>query len=406
MTPAPEFDLMSPQVRANPYPLYEYLRNHATLYFHEPWDTWFIVQYDACTTVLKSPVFGREITRVLTREGQGLAPEPPPDVAHLVQTQSAWMLLKDPPDHTRLRGMVHKAFTPRTVERLREAVQRMVNTALDQALQSDEFDLIDTIAYPIPVRVIAELLDIPEADRPLFTGWSQDITPSLDFDDRREVYVQASSATASFYAYLQDLTAERRQHSGDDLLSALIAAEAEDQRLSEHELISTAMLLLVAGHETTVNLIGNGMLALMRHRDQWDRLTADPALAKSAIEELLRYDSPVQLTARYVLEDTEILGVPMRIGQQVSTVLAAANRDPARFPYPQRLDITRDATGHLAFGSGIHYCVGAPLARLEGQIVFETLARRAPGLRLGSAVPEYRPTLTLRGLKSLRLRVH
>ncbi|HYO89887.1 MAG TPA: cytochrome P450 [Candidatus Limnocylindrales bacterium] len=356
-------------------------------------------------TVLKNAHFGREIFQVVSRETIGLASEPPEDVRALVETQAAWMLLKDPPDHTRLRNLVHKAFTPRTVERLRIAVQQMTDQALDAALAHRDFDLIDALAYPIPVQVIAELLGVPEADHARLKEWSRGISPSLDFDNRHEIYVHASTATAAFYAYLQTLVEERRKHPGDDLLSALVAAEAEGEHLSEHELLATAMLLLVAGHETTVNLIGNGTLALLRQRDQWERITANPALAKGAVEELLRFDSPVQLTARWVLADTDMLGVPMRVGEQVTLLLGAANRDPARFPSPSRLDITRDASGHLAFGNGIHYCIGAPLARLEGQIIFETLARRAPTLRLGEQAPVYRPTMTLRGLQSLPVTV-
>ncbi|MGL4649909.1 MAG: cytochrome P450, partial [Caldilineaceae bacterium] len=318
----------------------------------------------------------------------------------------AWMLLKDPPDHTRLRGLVHKAFTPRTVERLRAAVQRRTDSAVNSALDRGTFDLIDTLAYPIPVQVIAELMGVPHGDETLFMAWSRDISPSLDYDDRREVYVRASAATAAFTAYLRDLVAERRRQPGEDLLSALIAAESDGQQLTEHELLATAMLLLVAGHETTVNLIGNGVLALMHQRDQWDALVADPALARTGVEELLRFDSPVQLTARYVLQDTHVLGVPMTVGQEVVAILAAANRDPVRFTDPARLNLQRDATGHLAFGSGIHYCVGAPLARLEGQVIFETLARRLPRLQLSGEPPVYRPTFTLRGLQSLPLRVN
>ena len=322
---------MSPEVRANPYPLYERLRTHAPVYYAAQTHQWILTRYDDCVTVLKDPHFGREILKLHTREEMGLDPEPPADVRSLVEAQGAWMLFKDPPDHTRLRGLVHKAFTPRTVERLRSAVQRLTDAAVDLALEQGTFDLIETLAYPIPVQVIAELMGVPHADEALFMGWSRAITPSLDFDDRREIYVRAAEATTSFIAYLRDLVAERRRQPGDDLLSALITAESEGQHLTEHELLATAMLLLVAGHETTVNLIGNGVLALMQQRDQWDMLVDDPTLARTGVEELLRYDSPVQLTARYVMADTHVLGVPMSAGQAVMTMLAAANRDPVSF---------------------------------------------------------------------------
>ena len=395
---------MAPEIRANPYPLYERLRAHAPIYYAANTHQWILTRYDDCATLLKDPHFGREIHRLRSREDMGLPAEPPQDVRSLVEMQGAWMLFKDPPDHTRLRGLVHKAFTPRTVERLRAAVQRLTDSAVDFALEQVEFDLIETLAYPIPVQVIAELMGVPHADEVLLMGWSRAISPSLDFDDRREIYVTAAEATSAFADYLRELAAERRRHPGEDLLSALIAAESEGQSLTERELLATAMLLLVAGHETTVNLIGNGVLALMEHRDQWDQLVADPALARSGVEELLRYDSPVQLTTRYVMQDTHVLGVPMSAGQEVVAILGAANRDPVRFTDPARLDLNRDATGHLAFGSGIHYCVGAPLARLEGQVIFETLARRLPRLQLGDTPPVHRPTFTLRGLQSLPLR--
>jgi cytochrome P450 len=262
-------------------------------------------------------------------------------------------------------------------------------------------DIIAGLAVPLPVTVIAEMIGVPMDDRDKFREWSRDLAGTLELTEAPEVYERGSRATEAFADYLRDLLAERRQHPQDDLLSALVAAEEAGDKLTEDELIATVILLLIAGHETTTNLIGNGMLALMRNPGQLEKLKADPSLIRTAIEELLRYDSPVQMTARWVLEDLEFNGQPMTKGQQVATLLGAANHDPEQFANPQTLDITREDNHHLAFGSGIHYCVGAPLARLEGQIAIATLLRRMPNLTLTTDSPPYRDTYVLRGLREM-----
>jgi cytochrome P450 len=273
-------------------------------------------------------------------------------------------------------------------------------------------DVIDDLATPLPVTVIAEMLGVPLDDHDAFRTWSRYLAGTLELTQSQEVVDQAAEAVVDFDAFLRRLVNERRRHPQDDLLTALVAAEEAGDKLDEDELVATCMLLLIAGHETTVNLIGNGLNALLRHRDQLALLRDASgedrsALVKSAVEELLRYDSPVQLTSRFVLEDFEYVGqaVTQKFtkGQQIAMVLGAANRDPERFANPERLDITREDNKHLAFGNGIHFCLGAPLARLEGQIAFETLTRRMPTLRLVNEAVEHRESFVLRGLKSLRV---
>ena len=321
----------------------------------------------------------------------------------------AVLLFLDPPDHTRLRGLVSKAFTPKVVERLRNRTQELVDGLLDTvAARGDEqMDVITDLAYPLPVVIICELLGVPAADHVTFQRWSRELAGSIDPQPLRtpEQEARIHTAAEAFAEYFADLIARRRQHPRDDLLSALIVAEEAGDRLSEPELLATAMFLLIAGHETTVNLVGNGTLALLRHRDQLDRLRDDPFLDRNAIEELLRFDSPVMITQRITLEEYEIGGVTIPARQQIIPLLGAANRDPEAFPDPDRLDLGRDAAArHLAFGGGHHFCLGAALARLEGQVAIGTLVRRFPELELAGE-PVRRETFTLRGLEHLPVRI-
>ena len=386
-----DFDPRSPAFRADPYPYYDMLRAAAPLFYWDAWDVWFFSRYDDCNALLRDARFGRGDAGY----------EVPAEQRALVDMQERWMLLKNPPDHTRLRGLVHKAFTPRIVEQMRSRIQAITDDLLDRAAGSGRADLIAALAYPLPVTVIAELLGIPAGDHDQFHAWSDDLARSLDLTEDPEVYNRASRSAETLTAYLREIIARRRRQPQDDLLSALIAAEEGGGHLTEDELFATCALLLVAGHETTVNLIGNGLLALLRHPDQLKRLRAEPTLIRPAIEELLRNDSPVQLTGRMALTDVELRGQKIRAGQQVVFLLGAANHDPARFADPHALDIAREPNPHLAFGSGIHYCLGAPLARLEGQIAIGTALRRFPNLALAGDAPAYRDNLTLRGLRSL-----
>jgi cytochrome P450 len=312
------------------------------------------------------------------------------------------MLDTDPPDHTRLRALVSKAFTPRLVEGMRGRIQAIADALLDALEDKGDIDLIDEYAFPLPVTVIAELLGVPVEDRDKFRQWSDAaVSGNATKEYIEKILIPHMQA---FTNYLRAMFEEKRRNPEDDLISALVRAEEAGDRLSEDELLGMVFLLLIAGHETTVNLIGNGVLALLEHPDQLQKLRNDPSFIKLAVEELLRYDGPVETsTERFAREDVAISKTKIPKGEMVLVVLAAADRDPERFPYPDTLDITRTDNKHLAFGKGIHHCLGASLARMEGQIAVGTLLRRMPNLRL-KAPPKslvWRPGLVLRGLKAL-----
>ncbi|MBZ0285455.1 MAG: cytochrome P450 [Anaerolineae bacterium] len=400
-----EFSPLSPEFQANPYPVYDMLRVNAPVFFWDQWGIWFLTRYEDCAALLKDARLAHEIQNVMSREELGLPPEPPAEYQPYMEMVRGWMLFRDPPTHTRLRMLVHKAFTPRMVENLRGRAQAITDRLLDAVQDKKQMDIIQDLAVPLPVTVIAEMLGVPTDEQDLFRGWSRDLAGTLELTDSPEVYERGTAATVAFSAYLRDLANARRKHPQDDLMSALVAAEEAGDKLTEQELIATCILLLVAGHETTTNLIGNGMLALLRHPEQLEKLRNDPVLIKPAIEEVLRYDSPVQMTSRMVMTDMEFQGQHLRKGSQVSFMLGAANRDPEQFANPDQLDISRESNPHLAFSNGIHYCLGAPLARLEGQIAISTLLKRLPKMGLLDDAPPYRPTYVLRGLKALPISV-
>ena len=385
-----QFDPRAPEFRRNPYPFYDTLRTHVPVLFWDTWGIYFLTRWEDCNRLLRD-----------SRMGHGGMGEPPPQQRDLYRMQINWMLFRDPPDHTRLRGLAQRAFTPRMVEQMRAAIQDITDGLLDRVAAKGALDVVADLAYPLPVTVIARMLGVPEADVDTFHAWSDALGRSLDLTEDEEVYNEASRAAAAFTEFLADLADRRRVEPTEDLLSALVAAEEGGEHLTTDELYATCALLLVAGHETTVNLIGNGTLALLRNPAQLDRLRADPSLTKTAVEELLRYDSPVQLTSRIVLEEIDVGGQRILPGMQLSFMLGAANHDPAVFADPHTLDITRKPNPHLAFGSGIHYCLGAPLARLEAQIAFDTLLRRFPTLTLLEEDPPHRDNYLLRGLERL-----
>jgi cytochrome P450 len=328
------------------------------------------------------------------------APEP---VRVLHEMQRRWLLFVNPPTHTRLRGLLHQAFTPRMVQALAGQVEQRAHELLDRALAKPEFDLVAEFAHPLPVDVIAQILGVPIADRQAFAQWSVQLGATLDPVAPEEVYLAGGHAAIGFSRYLRRLIADRRGHLGNDLLSALVTAEQAGDRLDEDEMVATCVLLLLAGHETTQNLIGNGVHALLRHPAQLERLRSQPTLMKSAVEELLRYDSPVQCVPRLVREDLSIGGVALPRGTRVWMLIGAAHRDHDAYPDADALDIARDRS-HLAFGAGIHFCLGALLARTEAQLALRALLDRAPNLRLvQGADPQVRPLVTLRGLQSLML---
>lgn len=329
---------------------------------------------------------------------------PPPPMADYFAMTSRWMLFRDPPDHTRLRGLVNRAFTPQAVARLRGRTSELAHRLIDGVDMQADFDLIASYAFELPVQVIAEMLGVPHKDRALFREWSQALAAAIDFSSSDEPLLRANRATVALRAYFERLIAQKTAAPDDDILSAMVQAEHDGARLSLDEVIATCGLLLFAGHETTVNLIGNGTLALLRNPGQLERLRAQPELLPNAVEEILRYDSPVQATTRTPSEDIQLGDEVLPAGQEVTLVIGAANRDPRVFAQPDAFDIARANIRHLSFGGGIHYCVGAPLARMEGEIGLAVLFERLPGLRLTGIAPEWQGVMVFRGLKQLRVR--
>ncbi len=394
-----QYNPFIPEVHANPYPMYVRLREEDPVHWSALMEAWILTRYADIVAVLTDSRFSanrRQAQNRFAQEAQKIAEEFGP----FGRTQT--MLTSDPPLHTRLRRLVSKAFTPRMVEGLRPRIQHIVDELLDAVRDSGRMDLIRDLAYPLPVIVIAEMLGIPPQERDQFKRWSDEIAATLGGPfTPPEVLERARKSAIELADYFRGVIAERRREPAEDLISGLIAAEEQGQILSEDEMLATAMLLLVAGNETTTNLIGNGTLALLRNPDQLRRLQDDPSLIPAAVEELLRYDGPVQGTGRVAMEELEIDGRPVKTGQVVFCVLGSANRDPAQFENPDELDITRQPNEHIAFGDGIHSCLGAPLARAEGRIAFETLLRRFPNPRLETDNPQWGGSFILRGLKSL-----
>jgi cytochrome P450 len=386
-------DSMSPEFREDPYPLYETYRTRDRLVRMD--DTiWLSLVHSDVTTTLRHPKLSSDESRATSEIG----------CVERSALKARSLLFMDPPDHTRLRNLVARAFTPKRIEDLRPKVETIIADLLDVAAERAScgaVDLIDSVAYPLPVRVICSLLGVPEADQSNFTAWSRGASRSLDPTVLRSAEVDAAIAVAerSLTAYLEDLLAFRRRCPGDDLLSGLLAVEANGDRISPQEVVDLAMLLLIAGHETTVNLIGNSVLALLRAPDQLNLLRKSPHLIVGAVDELLRFDSPVQLTQRVAIEDINLFGCHVSAGDEIMLVLGAANRDPSAFSEPNRLDVTRDARHHVGFGGGIHYCLGASLARLEGQVALSALMARFSHIEL-AGTPIRRPSFTLRGLES------
>ena len=348
--------------------------------------------------MLKDKRFGkRYVQRMTNRYGPEIMDNP------LYAMMSRWMLTQDPPDHTRLRGLVVKAFTARRVEEMRPRIQQLVDGLIDAVEDRGEMDLIRDFAHPLPTNVICDMLGIPEPDRPQFTESSRISARMIDPTPMSDAEMATSKETTdALVAYFEKLFERRRREPGDDLTTLLVQVEDAGERLSEDELIANIILLFGAGHETTVNLIGNGLLALHRNPDQLARLKADPSLIPNAVDELLRFDSSVQMTTRTALVDLELGGTRIKEGEAVLCLLGAANRDPAVYPEPDRLDVGRPDIQPSSFGGGIHYCLGAQLARIEAEIALATLFRRLPDLELhGLDDPDWRPTFTLRGLKTL-----
>jgi cytochrome P450 len=398
--PAAGADPFAPELIPDPYPAYARLLAGEP-FFHAPTRFWVVSRYDDVRQVVHEPRFSRADFRERARSSLGDGP--------LSRALGQFLLFRDPPDHTRLRSLVGQAFTRRAVDGLRQQIQATVDDLLDrvQGVQArGSLDLIAGLAYPLPVLVICALLGVPAAERARFRAWSAALAEGLEAasNPNPEAIARGDAAAEEVTAFFREQVAERRAEPREDLLSGLVAARDGADRLGEEELLATCLLLFIAGHETTVNLIGNGTLALLRNPDQLAQLRAEPALIGTAVEELLRFDSPVQRTFRVAEQEVELGGARIARGERVMALLGAANRDPRRFVDPDRLDLRRrDASQHLSFGGGIHYCVGAPLARLEAQLALGTLLRRLPDLRLLEETPAWRPALVFRGLRRLEL---
>jgi pimeloyl-[acyl-carrier protein] synthase len=394
------FDPLSPGFRLDPYPSYRALREKTPVYRHPIFRSWILTRHRDVEAVLRDPRFSVNRTRADAARAIDFTRGLRGDFREVILRN---LLMLDPPDHTRIRNLVNKAFTPRVVERLRPRIQQIVDARLDELEPAGEIDLIRDFAYPIPVIVIAELLGVPTEDRDRLKHWSDELAGLVDPLSVVGGLERMQEAFVGLGAYLAEIFAARRAAPRDDLISALVAAEAAGDHLSPAELVSVCILILGAGHETTTNLIGNGVLALLRNPGERKRLQEAPELIESAVEELLRYDSPVQVTDRVATQECAIDGQRIRPGQIVGLVLGAANRDPEVFSEPDRLDLAREPNRHLAFGQGVHFCLGAALARAEGRIAIGSLLRRFPDLDGERDPRTWRSGMVLRGLTSLRV---
>lgn len=399
-----EFNPFTPEALADPYPMYRELLAHNPVSWNPMLQTWVFTRYDDVDAILTHPHTSadrRSGTNSFAEMQRKYIEENPDDLFVRAPT----MLTSDPPEHTRLRRLVSKAFTPRAVENLRPRIQEIVDELLAEVADKGEMDLVQALAYPLPVIVIAEMLGVPAEDRAKFKKWSDDIVATLGGPFTPQGVLQAAAtARNELVEYLSGVIADRRKNPQDDLISGLIAAEDEGTVLSAQEIYSTTILLLVAGNETTTHLIDNSMLALLRNPEQVRLLRDDPSLIGSAVEELLRFIGPVQATGRTLKEDLEIGGQQMKAGDSTFVLLGAANHDPAKWgDDAHRLDVTRNPLDHVALGDGIHFCLGAPLARAEAQIAIGTLLERLPDLKLAAEEPEWGGTFIIRGVKSLPL---
>ena len=394
--------LFTPEFHANPYPFYHEIRAEGPLLTIPGFESWLATGYEVVSSILRDARFRSGFPRDAAQGADAEWAAKSPTTFHTFQRM---MLLAHGADHARLRGLVSRAFTPRMVERLRPRIEQLVDELLDAAAARGEIDLLRDFAFPLPVTVIAELFGVPAEDAEALKRWSVPLAQILDSMTRGSKLLEAEEAALAMKDYLQMQFERHRARPGEGLIDGLLAARDQGDRLSEDELFAACMLLLLAGHETTTNLIGNGVLGLLRSRAEWERLCRDPDLAPAAVEECLRFDGPVQFTSRRPTRDVEMFGRRIPEEQEVMLVLAAANRDPARFPEPDRLDIGRRDDAHLAFGHGAHFCLGASLARLEATLAFRALARRFPKLELATEELTWRPGFAIRALTSLPVRL-
>ncbi len=404
-TPKPKFhfDPYNPQFIENPYPVYHRLRSETPIFFHEGWNLWFFTTYEDISTLLGDKRLGRTMDHVLSSGDVAQKRKAAQWHKHPYFTRYVRQnfMEKEGADHARLRKLAHKVFTPVRVRGLENRIQEITDRLLDKVENRGRMDFLRDLAAPMPVSVIAEMLGAPPEMSRHLCLWSEAMTKMYEPFHTGEEEAQAEQATKEFSEFLIKLAAQRKAEPREDLISALAAVEDEGDRLTNDELISTCIFLLNAGHETLVNSAGNGMLALLRHPRQLDKLKKEPSMSKTAVEEILRYDSPLHLFKRWVLEDMEYKGRFFAKGTEFALLYASANRDPAEFENPDIFDIARKHNPHLAFGKGIHFCIGAPLARLELQITFNSVLRRLPNIRLVKAEPRRLQGFVFRGVAEL-----
>lgn len=397
------FDPSSPAFLADPYPVYARLREAGPVLWHEPREVFLLTRFEQVHAALRDRRLGRAFAHRYTAAEFGRA-EPDARWARW-QESERWSLLNlEPPDHTRLRRLVTAVFTPRAVAELRPVIEDYSARTLARARESGEFDLIADYAQPYSVAVICILLGVPVADGPRLLDWSHAIVKMYEISTDDEHRAAAERAAGEFIDYVTALIDERRTQPRDDLISQLIGIADQGDRLTQDEIVGTVIVLLNAGHEATVNTLGNGMRALLRHPDQWARVVGGEVDPATAVEEMIRWDGPLQLFERWVLDDgVEIAGQPLAVGQRIAMLFGSANRDPARFADPDRFDVARGDSGHIGFGGGTHFCIGAPLARLEIAVSLDQLRRDCPRIE-AVAEPEYEPFFVIRGLRELRVR--
>ena len=404
MNPADIFQPTSPQFLNNPYPAYKTLRREAPIFFYEPWGKWILTRHEDVNALLRDKRLGRVIAHTLP---DAETPQLSDLEAQFEISRIGSLLELEPPDHTRIKDVFHQTFTPKRVRELSGDIEALCERLADDLLARPErrANLIDDFAQTIPVTVIADLLGVPEADRHKLVPWSSGIIGWFEPERTADMEKEAVRCAQEFMSYLRSLIIEKRQRPTADLMSAMVEIhDDEPERLSELELINNCILLLNAGHEAVVNVIGNGMFALLNNPEQWEMLKGDAELIPTAIEEMMRFDTPLQFFERFILEDITYKGFDWPKGTQVCLYYASANHDESVFDQPETFDITRHPNPHIAFGLGLHYCIGAPLARLELQAALRTLAERLPHLQLVGDTPQYHPKNVFRYLKGLEVR--
>ena len=397
----PDVDLKAWRNVQDPFPVFAWLRDHDPVHWSETLNSWAVTRYDDVVDVFNRPeTFASDRFRKIDERYASQRPA----VRAVAEVLGRWLVFRDPPDHDRLRGLLQSSFTPRQLESTRDRVQRTVDALLDRVVARGAMDFIRELAFPLPAMIIAGLMGAPEEDLEPIKTWSDRLASYLGGAvDERDNFEEASAGVAALVDYFHALLRERERRPRDDLMSLMLRAEHEGEHLTRDEVVANCVLLLFAGHETTTNLLGNGLYHLLRHPAQAALLRADPSLLHSAVEELLRYDGPVPATVKIATENVPWCGRTIRRGDMVVPFIASANRDPRQFPDPDTLDVRRQPERHLAFAWGIHFCLGAWLARLEARVVLDTVFRRLPDLALAPGEPRWKPMIFLRGLESLPL---